>query len=124
MKRAILLILLISFTFSFATEKKPAKKTKEVVKVENNDNFSDSRVSLSDVEALEFTTDAIFKNITFKSSDKINFINIYDENNQQIFSAKGSIIVGDTLNISFLEKGTYYLEVVVGEIIGAKQIII
>ena len=123
MKRAILLILLISFTFSFATEKKPAKKTKEVVKVENNDNFSDSRVSLSDVEALEFTTDAIFKNITFKSSDKINFINIYDENNQQIFSAKGSIIVGDTMNISFLEKGTYYVEVVVGEMIGAKQII-
>ena len=124
MKRAILLILLISFTFSFAAEKKPAKKTKEVVKVENNDNFSDSRVTLSDVEALEFTTDAIFKNVTFKSADKINFINIYDENNQQIFSAKGSIIVGDTLNISFLEKGTYYLEVVVGEIIGAKQIIL
>ena len=124
MKKLALLILLFSFTFSFSTEKKPAKKTKEVVKVESNSDFSDSRVNISDLEALDFTADTIFKNVTFKSADKINFINIYDENNQQIFSAKGSIIVGDTMNISFLEKGTYYLEVIVGETIGAKQIII
>lgn len=122
MKRAILLIILISFTFSYATEKKPTKKTDDVVKVEKTAEFSDSRISASDLEALDFTADTIFKNVTFKSVDKINYINIYDENNQQIFSAKGSIIVGDTMNISFLEKGTYYIEVVVGETIGAKKI--
>ena len=122
MKRAILLILLISVTFSYATEKKPTKKAKEVVKIEKTDDFSNSRVSLNDLEALDFTTDTVFKNVTFKSSDKINYINIYDANNQQIFSAKGSIIVGNTLNISFLEEGTYYVEVVVGDTIGAKKI--
>ena len=124
MKRAILLILILSVTFSYASGKKPAKKTKEAVKVEKTNEFSDSRVNANDLEALDFTADTIFKNVTFKSADKINFINIYDENNQQIFSAKGSIIVGDTMNISFLEKGTYYIEVIVGETIGAKQIII
>ncbi len=122
MKRAILLILLISVTFSYATNKKPSKKAKEVVSIEKTAEFNDSRVSLSDLEALDFIADTIFKNVTFKSADKINFINIYDENNQQIFSAKGSIIVGDTMNISFLEQGTYYIEVVVGETIGAKKI--
>jgi len=124
MKRVIRLILILSVTFSFANGKKPAKKTKEVAKVEKTTEFSDSRVSASDLEALDFTADTVFKNVTFKSADKINFINIYDENNQQIFSAKGSIIVEDTMNISFLEKGIYYIEVVVGETIGAKQIII
>ncbi len=122
MKRAILLILLISFTFSYATNKKPSKKTKDVVKIEKTTEFSNSRVSLSDLDALEFTADTVFKNVTFKSADKINYINIYDANNQQIFSAKGSIIVGDTMNISFLEEGTYYIEVVVGKTIGAKKI--
>ncbi len=122
MKRAILLILLISVTFSYATNKKPSKKAKEVVNIEKTAEFNDSRVSLSDLEALDFIVDTIFKNVTFKSADKINFINIYDENNQQIFSAKGSIIVGDTMNISFLEQGIYYIEVVVGETIGAKKI--
>lgn len=123
MKRAILLILLISVSFSYAGSKKPIKKTKELIKIEKTSEFSDSRVSTIDLDALDFTADTVFKNLTFKSASKINFINIYDENNQQIFSAKGSIIVGDTMNISFLEKGTYYVEVVVGEMIGAKQII-
>ncbi len=121
MKRAILLILLISFSFSYANDSKKPNKTNVV---EANKEFSDSRVNESDLDALDFTADTIFKNVAFKSANKINFINIYDENNQQIFSAKGSIIVGDTLNISFLEKGTYYIEVVVGDTIGAKQIII
>ncbi len=124
MKRAILLILLISVTFSYASGRKPIKKVKKAVKVEKNTEFSDSRVTAKDLEALDFTADTIFKNVTFKSAEKINFINIYDQNNQQIFSAKGSIILGDTLNISFLEQGTYYIEVVVGDTVGAKQIII
>lgn len=122
MKRAILLILLISVSFSYATNKKPSKKAKAVVNIEKTSEFSDSRVSLNDMEALDFTADTVFKNLTFKSANKINYINIYNESNQQIFSAKGSIIVGDTMNISFLEEGTYYVEVVVGETIGAKKI--
>lgn len=122
MKRAILLILLISGSFSYATNKKPSKKAKADVNIEKTSEFSDSRVSLNDMEALDFTADTVFKNLTFKSADKINYINIYNESNQQIFSAKGSIIVGDTMNISFLEEGTYYVEVVVGETIGAKKI--
>lgn len=122
MKRAILLIFLISFTFSFATEKKPVKSNNNEVKVEKTSEFTDSSVSIGDIEALEFSADTIFKNVTFNAADKIDFINIYDENNQQIFSAKGSIVVGDTLNINFLEKGTYYIEVVVGQTSGAKKI--
>ena len=123
MKRAILLILLISVTFSYAGSKKPIKKTKEVIKIEKTIEFSDSRISAIELDALDFTADTVFKNLTFKSVSKINYINIYDANNQQIFSAKGSIIVGDTMNVSFLEKGTYYVEVVIGDTIGAKQII-
>ena len=122
MKRAIPLIFLISFTFSFATEKKPVKSNNNEVKVEKTSEFTDSSVSIGDIEALEFSADTIFKNVTFNAADKIDFINIYDENNQQIFSAKGSIVVGDTLNINFLEKGTYYIEVVVGQTSGAKKI--
>lgn len=121
MKRAILIIFLISFTFSYANDSKNPNKP-NIVKT--NKEFTERSVTTVDLEALEFTADIVFKNVTFNAADKINFINIYDENNQQIFSAKGSIIVGDTLNISFLEKGTYYIEVVVGKTIGAKQIII
>lgn len=119
MKKLLLLLLLLSYSFSFANDSNdPNNKT---VNKENKE-FSESRVSTSDLEALEFSVDTIFKNITFNAADKINFINIYDANSQQIFSAKGSIIVTDTLNISFLEKGTYYIEVVVGENLGAKKI--
>ena len=121
MKKLALLILLLSFTFNYANDKKPTNNTKLVEKTES---FSERSITATDLESLDFTADTIFKNVTFKSADKIHYINIYDSNNQQIFSAKGSIIVGDTLNISFLEKGTYYLEVVVGDTIGAKQIII
>ena len=123
MKRFILLILLLSVSVSFADETRKPNPSKSIVK-ENKENkeFSKRNVNASDLEALEFSADTIFKNITFNAVENIDFINIYDENNQQIFSAKGSIIVKDTLNISFLEKGTYYVEVVVGKTMGAQKI--
>lgn len=120
MKKIVLLILLLNLTVSFADEsRKPNPSTSDV---KENKEFSKRNVSASDLEALEFSADVIFKNITFKAAEKIDFINIYDEYNQQIFSAKGSILVRDTLNISFLEKGTYYVEVVVGKTLGAQKI--
>lgn len=123
MKKIVLLILLLSFTVSFADEtRKPNPSTSIVKENKENKEFSKRNVSASDLEALEFSADTIFKNITFNAAEKIDFINIYDEYNQQIFSAKGSILVRDTLNISFLEKGIYYVEVVVGKTLGAQKI--
>ncbi len=122
MKNLILVVLLLSFTFSNANENedKTKKGTKEINKSEINSNIDSNQL----INALDFTADTIFKNVTFNSVEKIEYINIYDVNQQQIFSANARIIVGDTLNISFLEKGTYYIEVIIGENIGAKQIII
>jgi len=120
MKNLILIVLLLSFTFSNANEDKTKKSTKEISKSEINSNSESNQL----INALDFTADTIFKNVTFNSVEKIDFINIYNVNQQQIYSASARIIVGDTLNISFLEKGTYYIEVIIGENIGAKQIII
>jgi hypothetical protein len=120
MKNLLLIVLLLSFTFSYAIDNKTKKGTKEISKTET----TSSKASLDLINALDFTADTIFKNVTFNSVEQIDFINIYNENQQQIFSASARIIVGDTLNVSFLEKGTYYLEVIIGENIGAKQIVI
>ena len=118
MKKFALLIVLLSF--SFASAQDSASNGLNDISFDNE--FTDRSTNDADLEALEFTTDTKFGNITFKAPSKIDVINIYDENQQQIFSAKGSIIVGDTMSISFLENGKYYVEVVVGEAIGSQQI--
>ena len=120
MKNLVLIVILFSITFSYAIDKKSKKGNKAI----NNTETSTSKDNHDVLRSLDFTADVIFKNLTFNSIDKIDFINIYNENQQQIFSANANIIVGDTLNVSFLEKGTYYIEVIIGENIGAKQIII
>ncbi len=120
MKKLLLVVLLLSFTFTYAIDDKTKKDSKEI----SNSKIVSHTESKDLINALDFTADTIFKNVTFKSVEQIDLINIYNENQQQIFSASASIIVGDTLNISFLEKGTYYIEVIIGENIGAKQIII
>ncbi|MBT8394828.1 MAG: hypothetical protein KJN66_08250 [Bacteroidia bacterium] len=120
MKNIIVILLLLSFSVSNAFEDNSKKGKKEPSRSEINS--SNERFDI--IHALDFSANTIFKNVTFNSVDRIDFINIYDVNQQQIFSASARIIVGDTLNISFLEKGTYYIEVIIGENIGAKQIII
>ena len=119
MKRLVLLILMISFTYSYGNGNDNRVNSKEE-KTTSTSNRKTSDVELKD---LDFTVDTIFKNLTFESVEKIEFINIYNGDHQQIFSANAKIIKGDTLNVSFLEKGTYYIEVIIGENIGAKQII-
>lgn len=120
MKRAIIFLSLLTFNFSIANAsgKHPESKTKD------NSEFSKHSTTTADLEALDFTLDAIFKNVTFNAPDTIHFINIYDASQQQIFSAKGSILKTNTLNISFLDKGTYYIEVVTKDALGTKRVII
>lgn len=119
MKRLVLFILMISFTYSYGNDNNGRVNSKEE-KTTSTNNRKSTDVELKD---LNFTVDSIFKNVTFESVEKLEFINIYNEDHQQIFSANAKIIKGDTLNVSFLEKGTYYIEVIIGENIGAKQII-
>ena len=120
MKKLVLLVLLLSLSVSGANDNKIKKSSKKINKVElTNANTSDKETGI-----LDFKVDTIFKNVTFNSVEAIDYINIYNEVNQQIFSANARIILGDTLNISFLEKGTYYIEIIFGEKKGAKQIII
>lgn len=123
MKQALFIIFLLTFSFVSAndTGKVPESIAKETKK-ENKDSFSNSNVSISELEVLDFSVDAIFKNLTFKSAKSIDYINIYNEDQEQIFSAKGSILITDTLNISFLDTGIYYVEVVVNNTIGSKKI--
>ena len=106
--------------FSYAIDDNTKKGTKRF----SNSEIGSKKENLNLINALDFTADTIFKNVTFNSVEQIDFINIYNDNQQQIFSANARIMVGDTLNISFLEKGTYYIEVIIGENIGARQIII
>ena len=119
MKRLVLLILMISISYSYGNGDNNRIKSKE----DKTSSTSERKTGDVDLKDLDFTVDTIFKNVTFESVEKIEFINIYNGDHQQIFSAKGSIIVGDTMNVSFLEKGTYYVEVIIGDTIGAKQII-
>ncbi len=120
MKKLVLLVLLLSFSFSNANDNKIKKDSKRIstTEVSHNDN------SNKELGILDIKVDAIFKNITFNSVEQIDFINIYNKDEQQIFSANARIIIGDTLNISFLEKGTYYIEIIFGEKKGVKQFII
>ena len=118
MKRVILYFFLFTFTFNYAVETDVNNS-----EVKKEKKTTDNRSTKENIDILDFTTDSIFKNITFNSIENIDFINIYDTEQNQIFSANAKIIVGDTLNLSFLEKGIYYIEVISGEKIGAKQII-
>ncbi len=119
MKKLLLLLLLFSLTVSSANDSKIKKSSNRISKTEfkNDDNKKELGI-------LDFKVDTIFKNVTFNTVEEIDYINIYNEDQQQIFSVNARIILGDTLNISFLEKGTYYIEIIFGEKKGAKQIII
>ena len=120
MKKLLLLVLLLSLSVSGSNDNKIKKSSKKVNKVElTTANTSDKEAGI-----LDFTVDTIFKNVTFNSIEEIDYINIYNESNQQIFSANARIVLGDTLNISFLDKGMYYIEIIFGEKKGVKQIII
>jgi len=120
MKKLVLLALLLSLTVSSANDNKIKKGSKKINKTE----WTSSNNRNKELRILDFTVDTIFKNVTFNSVEEIDYVNIYNESNQQIFSVNARIILGDTLNISFLEKGTYYIEIIFGENKGAKQIII
>ena len=76
MKRAILIILLISFTFSYASD---SKNPNNIEVVKTIQEFSKININALEIEALDFSV---------KVTDNIDFINIYKNNKQQIFSNK------------------------------------
>ena len=118
MKQVVLYLFLFTFTFNYAVETDVNN-----YEIKKEKKITENKSTKEKIDVLDFTTDSIFKNITFSSIENIDLINIYDTKQNQIFSANAKIIVGDTLNLSFLEKGIYYIEIISGEKIGAKQII-
>jgi len=85
MKTPILIILLISFTFSFANNSKNPNNIDVVKTIKDFNNIS---INESGIKTLDFTADTILKDKTYNVVDKIDFINIRKTTNQQIFSNK------------------------------------
>lgn len=61
--------------------------------------------------------------VMFQAPNKVDHINIYNADDQEIFSALGTIIENNKIDISFLPSGTYYLEVIIGDNMGSHKLI-
>lgn len=114
MKKLILITALLIFNVGFSQN--------ETATIE--DDFSDFEVEMSDVEKLGITANMTVGEIAFNAPNEVDLINIYDSYGQEIFSAKGTIIEDSKIDISFLPRGTFYLEVVIGEDMGAHKLLI
>ena len=113
MKSIILLAALFIFNLSFAQD--------ETASVEVG--FDDFEIEMSELDKFGITANMSISEVEFNAPNEIDFINIYDAYGQEIYSAKGTIIEASKIDLSFLPRGTFYLEVVIGDNMGAHKLI-
>ncbi len=112
MKNLILLAAFLIFNVGFAQD--------ETASVEVG--FDDFEIEMSELDKFEITANMVAGEVEFNAPNEVDLINIYDSYGQEIFSAKGTIIEDSKIDISFLPRGTFYLEVVIGEDMAAHQL--
>ncbi|MBT8304974.1 MAG: T9SS type A sorting domain-containing protein [Bacteroidia bacterium] len=120
MKNIILIAAFFTFSLGFSqnfTENYTASI------VEDINDFESLDTDATELEMFDITSNMVSGDVQFNASDKIDYINIYNSHQEEIFSARGTIIENNKINISFLPAGTYYLEVVIGSNRGSHEII-
>lgn len=119
MKRIILITALLIFHLGFAQNSSDSFMASLEITSEAFDapSFDDS-----ELDAFGIVADMEKGEVAFNAPDDIDYINIYNSDHQEIFSAKGSIIEDNKIDLSFLPKDTYYLEVVIGKNMGTHRL--
>jgi len=87
------------------------------------EDFSAPNLNTNVLDAFGITANMEIGEVIFNSPNKVDYINIYNADNQEIFSALGTIIKNNKIDVSFLPSGTYYLEVVIGKNMGSHKLI-
>lgn len=112
MKNVLLIATLLIFNLGFSQE--------DTASVEIG--FDDFEIEMSELEKFGVTADMTIGEVVFNAPNEVDMVNIYDSYGQEIFSAKGTIIEDSKIDISFLPRGTFYLEVVIGDNMGAHKL--
>jgi len=112
MKNFLLIVAFLTFSIGFAQD--------ETASVEVD--FDGFEIEMSDLERFGITADMTIGEVKFNAPNEIDLVNIYDAYGQEIYSAKGTIIEDSKIDVSFLPRGTFYLEVVIGEDMSAHKI--
>jgi hypothetical protein len=120
MKKLVLLISMLIFSIGFSQS---YSEDFNASLIEDTNGFEPASINDMDLSMFDIESDMNSGDITFNASEKIDYINIYNSHQEEIFSAKGTIIENNKINISFLPAGTYYLEVVIGKDMGAHELI-
>ena len=120
MKKILLIAFLLIFNLGFAqnySESFTASIDSEV------EQFDAPAFDTAELDELGIMANMNIGEVAFNAPEKIDYINIFNSDNQEIFSAKGSIIENNKIDLSYLPEGTYYLEVVIGKNIGSHKLI-
>jgi len=112
MKKFLLLTALLVFNIGLAQD--------DTASVEVD--FDGFEVEMPELEKFGITADMSVGEVVFNAPNEIDLVNIYDSYGNEIFSAQGTIIEDSKIDVSFLPKGTFYLEVVIGENMGAHKL--
>lgn len=120
MKNVIFIATLLFSTLGFSQE---YAENGLIAIPSDSENFDAPSVNLDELTAFDIIANMKVGEVVFTAPDKIDYINIYNTDNREIFSAKGSIIETKKIDISFLPSGTYFLEVVIGKNMASHKIV-
>ncbi len=120
MKKAIFIVALLMINLGFSQDY--TESFTAAIATEGED-FSAPSFNADELDVLGVSTNMEIGEIKFNAPNKVDYINIYNSDNQEIFSALGIIINDNKIDVSFLPSGTYYLEVVIGKNMGTHKLI-
>jgi len=120
MKKVIFITVLLIANLGFAQE---VSQALEVSVLADSEEFEAPTFSANDLDVFGIKTNMKTGEVIFNAPNKVDFINIYNTYDQEIFSALGTIIKNNKIDISFLPSGTYYLEVIIGDNMGSHKLI-
>lgn len=113
MKSIFLIAALFTFSLGFSQSETASTAS----------DFGDVEVEMSDLDRFGISVDMSVGEVKFNAPNEIDLINIYDAYGQEIYSAQGTIIEKSKIDLSFLPSGTFYLEVVIGDDMGAHKLV-
>lgn len=120
MKKAFFIATLLMMNLGFSQDYAESLTAPIAADVED---FMAPSFNTDELDVFGITANMEIGEVRFNAPNKVDYINIYNGDNQEIFSALGTIIKDNKINVAFLPEGTYYLEVVIGKNMGSHRLI-
>lgn len=121
MKHLLVFLTFLTFSVSFSQNYSESFNASNTGVFEDFNDFTESVVNLTD---FEFSFDQVTGYVTFNAPNKIDNINLFDENQQIILSANKDMITEGKMSLINFPEGTYYLELVIGDSKGSQMLTI